>query len=122
MTRASKPDVASHSPSTNSSRSTPAHSAVTDNPPPVQTKTRTSNRQPSIDDYEDPIVASFKKAERKVGRARRIDLPGKHAQASRNKPAGPAGGAKHEPKPAGNSGGDPFARMRDHLSPAARGQ
>lgn len=123
ITRASKPDVANKSPATNNSLSTQVNSEVTDNnPPSVRAKTRSSSTKlsPSVDDS---VMSRAKRpAGKNVSRVRRIEPQGKSTPAPRSKPAGTASGARPEAKPAASSKRDPFAGLREQLSPGARVQ
>lgn len=122
ITRTPKSDVADTSTSTNNSLPTRAPSVVTDsNPPSARAKVQLSNtklKPPGEDDS--PMARAKRSAVKSVVRVRRIEPPGRYTQASRSKPAGTTVGVKPATKPSANSKKDPFAGLRDQLSPGAR--
>lgn len=123
ITRNSKPDVADSSPSTNNSLSKMTPSVVTgNNPSSDRAKTRSPSAKLSPTGDESVMSRAKRTGARNASRVRRSEPQGKSTPASRSKSAGTAGGARPAAKPAASSKRDPFAGLREQLSPGARVQ
>lgn len=123
MTGASKPDVATNSPSTNSSPSinggAKGTTSVTDNTPvSARPKAQSANSKLSTFRENHSIMSQAKRIAppRSASHVRRIEAPARYTQTLNSKPL--TTGAK----PTANSKKDPFARLRGQLSPEALGQ
>ncbi|MBC7997262.1 MAG: serine/threonine protein kinase [Leptolyngbya sp.] len=108
----------------NSAESPKSNSIVIDRKPPsIPTKTRSANITLAPSKNAEYVIPPVKRAVlRKPNQDRRVEQINKNKQFSRNRPSGTTGSAERAAKPNESPSGDPFARLREHLSTGARNE